>query len=282
MNPCVYKRPLFFVLLLLIVRILLFYRPTPFSKDISRFISKETVHVIGRVESFAVQKQKTDNIVVAVQKINRQPADGYLYARVQDISPSWKDTVQLTGVLKEPYGTDLIGNFNWRAYLTYKNVFTEMRVQKTHLVKRAAFPYRFIRKVRSSILETFASHFATPLPQIAGGILLGERGDLPPTLFTAFQDSGAIHLLVASGGNVGFVTLLVLACCGLFSIGRRKALLAALIAAGVYTFLAGADAPLVRAYFMTVCATLGYLFRRNSGVFQGLLISCFVILLLGI
>ena len=49
--------------------------------------------------------------------------------------------------------------------------------------------------------------------------------------------------------------------------------------AGVYTVLAGADAPLTRAYFMTVCAVAGYFLRRNSGVFQGLVLSCLVILL---
>ena len=173
MNPCVYNRPLFFALLLLRAGILLFYRPMPSPKDISHFISKQEAHVVGRVESFAVQKQKSDNVIIAVEKINGQPAQGYLYARVSGEAPAWKDIVQLTGILKEPYGTELIGNFSWRTYLTYKNVFTEMRVQKVRLVKRAPIPYRLIREIRFSILETFSSHFATPLPQIAGGILLG-------------------------------------------------------------------------------------------------------------
>ena len=279
MNPCVYKRPLFLILLLQIIAISFFYHPHPPSDDVSHFISKTPVTIEGQVDSFAVRKRKEDNVLVSVNKLNGQPAKGELYLRVGKDIPQWKDILRFTGVLKEPYGLDIVGNFNWRRYLAYKKVFAEMHVQEIQVIRPAPWPYRAIRSLRKSILETFVDHFSTPLPQIASGILLGERGDLSPELFSAFQDSGAIHLLVASGGNVGFVTLLTLAFCSLFALNRKKSLVIALVVAGIYTLLAGADAPLARAYFMTVCAVTGYLLVRNSGVFQGLVVSCFVILL---
>ena len=83
---------------------------------------------------------------------------------------------------------------------------------------------------------------------------------------------------MVSGGKVGFVPLITLGLCGLIYLPRRKALLVSLFVAGAYTCMAGADAPLVRAYIMTICACLGYLLGRNSGVLQGLFISCLVIL----
>ena len=281
MNPCVYKRPLLWALLLLIAGLCLFYHPTPAKDDISRFISsaKTNVTVQGCVESFAVEKTTSYNTIVRINKINDQKASGRLYLRTSQQPPLWKDEISFSGVLKEPFGVNLLGNFNWRKYLSYKNIFVQMNVANVTVVKPAAWPYRWVRAVRNSILDTFKDHFPTPLHQIAAGILLGERGDLSAELFTAFQDSGAIHLLVASGGNVGFVTLLTLLACSAFFIGRRKALVIALVVAGFYTLLAGADAPLLRAYFMTVCAVSGYLLGRNSGVFQGLILSCFVILI---
>ena len=147
------------------------------------------------------------------------------------------------------------------------------------VVKPAAWPWRVLRSVREDILRVFNESFESSLAHIAGGVLLGERGDLTPQLFTAFQDSGAIHLLVASGGNVGFVTLMTLAFCGLLGIGRKKALWVTLLVAGGYTLIAGADAPLMRAYFMTICGVVGYYLGRNSGVWQGLILSCVVILI---
>lgn len=281
MNPCVYKRPLLWALFLLIAILCFFYHPTPAQDDISRFISsaKTNVTVQGRVESFAVEKPTSYNTIVRVHKINGRKARGRLYLRTSQQPPLWKDEISFSGVLKEPFGVNLLGNFNWREYLSYKNIFVQMNVPNVIVVKPAAWPYRWVRAVRGSILDTFKDHFPTPLHQIAAGILLGERGDLSTELFTAFQDSGAIHLLVASGGNVGFVTLLTLLSCSFFFISRRRALVIALVVAAFYTLLAGADAPLLRAYFMTVCAVGGYLLGRNSGVFQGLVLSCFAILL---
>ena len=201
-----------------------------------------------------------------------------MYARLRDFEPEWKDTLEITGRLQKPYGIDLLGNFDWSRYLAHKNVFTEIKSSDVRVIQPAAWPFRAVRAVRADILRVFNRAFEPELAGIAGGVLLGERGELSPSLYTAFQDSGAIHLLVASGGNVGFVTLVTVAFCSLFGAGRKRTLLIALAVAGVYTLIAGADAPLVRAYFMAACACAGYFLGRNSGVFQGLIVSCFIIL----
>lgn len=279
MHPGVYKRPLFLILLALILGLLFFYKPTPAPTDVFHFAPQKEATLVARVERFYTAKPKSNNVIVRVLSVNGQPATGYTYARLTNFQPQWKDTLEIRGRLQEPYGTELLGNFNWRNYLAYKHVFTEIKSDDVHIVKPAACFYRMLRAVREDILRVFAASFPEELAHIAGGVLLGERGELSPELFTAFQDSGAIHLLVASGGNVGFVTLMTLAFCGLFGLGRRKALWAALLVAGVYTLIAGADAPLMRAYFMTVCACGGYYLGRNSGVWQGLVLSCVVILL---
>jgi len=278
MNPSVYKRPLFVCLLLWIAVLVFFYHPVPGARDVSHFISHE-VTIVGKVESFAVSKPKSDNVLVKVFSVNGEKADGFLYTRFSSYQPQWKDVISFSGKVKSPYGTELIGNFNWKKYLSYKGVFAEVKTADASVVKQAPLPVRMIRQVRQDILEVFNTHFPHDLANIAGGILLGERGDLDETLFTAFQDSGAIHLLVASGGNVGFVTLIVLTICSFFGVPRKKSLIISLAVAGIYTLIAGADAPLVRAYFMTVCAVTGYLLGRNSGIFQGLIISAFVILI---
>ncbi len=279
MHPDFYKRPLLFFLIALITGLLFFYKPAPGPKDVHTFLPQKEVTLVGRVERFYTPKPKSNNVMIKVLSVDGQPATGYVYARLADFEPLWKDTLQIFGRLQEPYGVDLLGNFNWRRYLTSKHIFTEIKSDTAYVLKPAAWPYRALRAVRGDILRVFAENFEPEIASIAGGILLGERTDLSPELFTAFQDSGAIHLLVASGGNVGFVTLITLALGGLFGLNRRKALWAALLVAGVYTLIAGADAPLMRAYFMTVCACAGYYLGRNSGVLQGLVLSCVIILL---
>ncbi len=278
MHPDTYKRPLLLVLILLIAGLFLFYKPAPGKGDASRFVPQKEVTLIGRVEGFYTAKPKSNNVTLKVFSVNGEKATGYVYARLKNFEPAWKDTLQISGQLQEPYGVDLLGNFNWKQYLADKHIFAEIKSDQVTVLKPAAWPWRALRALREDILRVFAENFSPDLAHIAGGILLGERGELDPELYSAFQDSGAIHLLVASGGNVGFVTLMTLAVCGLFNLRRKNALLLALAVAGIYTLVAGADAPLLRAYFMAVCACGGYYLGRNSGVFQGLLVSCFVIL----
>ncbi|MBP5429774.1 MAG: ComEC/Rec2 family competence protein [Elusimicrobiaceae bacterium] len=278
MHPDIYKRPLLLVLILLIAGLFLFYKPAPSKRDVAHHIQQE-ITLTGRVEGFYRAKPTSNNVTLKVFSVNGEKATGYVYARLKNFEPAWKDTLEVPGKLQEPYGIDLLGNFNWRTYLASKHVFAEIKSEDVRIVKPAAWPWRVLRALREDILRVFAENFSPDLANIAGGILLGERGELDPELYSAFQDSGAIHLLVASGGNVGFVTLMTLAVCGLFNLRRKKALLLALAVAGIYTLVAGADAPLLRAYFMAVCACAGYYLGRNSGVFQGLLVSCFVILI---
>ena len=279
MHPDFYKRPLLLALILLILGLLFFYKPVPGPQDVSTFLPQKEVVLSGRVERFYTPKPTSNNVIVKVHTVNGQPAQGYVYARLANFEPLWKDTLEVSGKLQEPYGIDLLGNFNWRKYLSYKHVFAEIKSDTVRVTKPAAWPWRALRAVRGDILRVLNENFPHELSQIASGILLGERGELSAQLLSAFQDSGAIHLLVASGGNVGFVTLLTLGLCGWAGLNRRRALWVALLVAGFYTLMAGADAPLLRAYFMAFCAFAGYYLGRNSGVLQGLVLSCMIILL---
>jgi len=278
MHPSVYKRPLLWALIVFVIGLVLFYKPAPSDKDIFRFISKEPVEVVAVVDHFYTPKPKSNNVILNVRSVNGQPALGRVYARFADFEPLWKDTLKITGKLQIPYGEDILGNFNWREYLRTKEVFTEIKPTAVNVYKPANGFFRAVRFVRADILRVFSDYLPPDLAPIAGGILLGERGELGPDMLASFQDSGAIHLLVASGGNVGFVMFIAVAFCMLLGLGNKSRLIVSLGVAGIYTLIAGADAPLLRAYFMALSAAAGYLLGRQSGVFQGLILSCLIIL----
>lgn len=279
MHASYYRRPLLWLLVLYILFLAFFYTPHPKARDVSHFIPQKEITLTGEVIGFPTVKKKSKNVVIKVSSVEGQKVCGYVYARFTDYTPAWHETLEVTGQLKAPYSVSLLGNFDWAAYLATKNIFSELQVNHTKLVKEPTWPSRLIATLRTDILNTFEENFDRNLSAIAGGVLLGERGEIDEQLYSNFQDSGAIHLLVASGGNVGFVTLMAFAFCALFGLTRRKTVLIALIIAGIYTLIAGADAPLMRAYFMAVCAVVGYFLHRNSGVFQGLILSCLIILL---
>ena len=278
MHPSVYKRPLLWLVVAVVIGLSLFYRPAISPQDVSRFLPQKEVTLIGQAVTFPVTKKDTQNVFIDVFSVNGQKATGRVYARIGNFSPQWKDTLQLTGRLQKPYGIDIPGNFDWRSYLAQKHTYAEIKTSQVTVVKKAAWFWRAVRAVRQKILTELTDSFPPQIAGIAGGILLGERGEFPADLYAAFQQSGAIHLLVASGGNVGFVTLLTLALGFALGFSRRPLLIVSLLTAGIYTLVAGADAPLLRAYLMTCCACVGYFLGRNSGVFQGLLLACLIIL----
>ena len=274
-----YKRPLLWVLILYICCLALFYRPHPAEKDISHQISSAEVILTARVDSFSTVKPKGNYAVLKVLSVNEQKTEGYVYARFEKEPPVWKEIIQTSVQLRKPYSVVLLGNFDWAEYLAIKNIFCETKISDYQTLQTPPILYRWIYQLRQSILHSFEKAFPSDLSAIAKGVLLGEKTQVHPALYTAFQDSGAIHLLVASGGNVAFVTLMIFALCSLFSLSKHKTAFLALTVAGFYTLVAGADAPLTRAYFMSVCAVFGFLLHRNSGVFQGLILSCLAILI---
>ncbi len=274
-----YKRPLLWVLIVYICILALFYRPHPSQQDISHYVAAEEVTLTAQAVRFPISKPNNTHVILKVLSANGKKAQGYVYARFSQEVPLWKETVQITGKLQKPYSVSLLGNFDWGKFLAHKNIFCEMNVSDFQHVSGPAFYYQWIYGLRQNILHVFEKNFSPDLAAIASGVLLGEKTQINPALYTAFQDSGAVHLLVASGGNVAFVTLMVFAVCGVFCLSRRKTAFVALLVAGLYTLVAGADAPLTRAYFMSVCAVVGYVLHRNSGVFQGIVLSCLVILI---
>ena len=178
-----------------------------------------------------------------------------------------------------PGNSENYGSFDWHKYLARKHIFTQGSIEQIVNTESPKNFWFYLSKVRTSILKVFQENLPVNSAAILSGITLGEKGDISDNLYTAFQDSGAMHLLVASGGNVGFVTLIVYFLCSLFIGGRKRIAFTALFVALLYTLIAGADAPLLRAYLMTVAGTVGFILGRKSGIMQGLLLAAFFILI---
>ena len=282
-----YKRYLFIALVLYVLYICFLYNPSKIpSNNIYHKTPLNNAVIEGSVYSIPKEKPSGLNFTVKVSKLNGEKVSGNILAKVKDQSilketVYWHDKIIIKGNLKEPFSSSAPGNFNWKNYLANKNIYGEIKPTKIITTKTSPLPFKSMQKFRTSILNSFGEAFEDDsYYAIISGITLGEKKDIDDDLYIAFQDSGAMHLLVASGSNVGFITWLVYMFCFIIGLTRRKAAFVALALAGVYAILAGADAPILRAYFITIAAVAGFLLNRNSGIFQGLIISCFTLLIL--
>lgn len=278
-----YKRPLFLFLVLYALVISFFVSvPKPKTQDISSFINYAPKEITLKITSYPIVKKDRLLFYADILSAEKTPQKGRSYVYCKECSGLMRgEEITLKGIIEPVFYADNYGSFNWRTYLARRNIFTAVRTENKNIisVKPASKIWRILNSMRNSMLSVFQDNLSPQAALVLGGITLGEKGSLDKGLYAAFQDSGAIHLLVASGGNVGFITLIVYLLCSLFFTGRYFPAFAALSAALLYTLIAGADAPLIRAYIMALCSTLGFLLGRKSGILQGFVIAALIILI---
>ncbi len=279
-----YKRPLFILLLCWAAVISAFRFARPPSQDVSRGLPPlpaPGVRLEGRVAQYPVRNGKLWRFAFEVFSVDGASADTAVMVYAADMGgASYGDKAAFTAALSEPFNYAIPGNLDWRNYLAGRGMKAEARGGRLEIIKKAPFPVRLAASFRARALKIFEDNFTADQASVVAGVVLGEKKSVSEELKAAFQDSGAMHLLVASGSNVGFITFLVYFLCSKLKIGKKYSGLLALVCAGFYVLVAGLEAPLVRGYVMFSAALAGYLLDRDSGVFQGLVIACLAILVI--
>lgn len=273
-----YRRPLFLLLLAYAGGIFLFrgrlLRPEPLPFDLPRAGAVAE----GRVAEYPASGPGGSRFALDITALYGRPASGGLMVYAPPGSCSYGDTVELFADLEAPPGASVPGALDWADFLARRGIAAQARAYEISVLRPAPAPLRLARRFRERALAAFGAALPKEEAAVLGGVVIGEKRGVPPELKAAFQDSGAMHLLVASGSNVGFVVAVVYFLCSRFGLGRRAAGLAALGLAGFYVLAAGLDAPLVRAYLMFAAGLTAFLLRREGGAFQALCAAALLIL----
>jgi len=278
MHISFYKRPLAIFLAVFCLFLALFLK-TPKTENYFNYSAKApSIYLNGEVVSYPVSKKGRTNFILKLDKTwNNKKVYGYCFnEECKNILRG--DRIFYTGTLETLPKRENFGSFDFSLFLKRKHIVAQTRITQIDKIEKASAFWLNLSKLRKSILDVFEHNFDKEVLPILSGITLGEKGDISNDLYTDFQDSGAMHLLVASGGNVGFVTLVVYFVCSLFGFKRITSASLALIFALFYTLIAGADAPLLRAYLMAFCSTLGFILGRKSGLLQGFVLAGLIIL----
>jgi len=142
--------------------------------------------------------------------------------------------------------------------------------------------YRFLRNIdifRAWLEEIFLRTLPDKEASLLAGIVLGSQKDLPFSFYEALRQSGTLHLVVASGMNVTILGKVVLDIF-LKRFRRGTAVLASLLCILIYTFLAGGEAPIVRAAIMGSLAFSAQVFGRQYWAGWALFLTLSLMLLI--
>lgn len=145
-------------------------------------------------------------------------------------------------------------------YVVVEGIYKDGVVEKGRLVD---FKYSngFFESIRNSLVLFYKSRLAEPHASLVAGITIGAKSNISRNFGDKLKRTGTSHIVVASGTNVtlfgGFVLTLLL---NFFP--RKKSVILTIISIWFYVFVAGWEAPIVRAAIMASIAFVGQVFGR--------------------
>ncbi|HEY9746152.1 MAG TPA: ComEC/Rec2 family competence protein [Oculatellaceae cyanobacterium] len=244
----------------------------PGEDDIRVFAPLDHAEVDGTVEAIS----GTNRVIVKVRTVNGQPADGKLSAYLPGDETLSPDTgleagtrVLLTGSLRAPFHSAIPGTFDQEKYLKTQQITALLkRTERLVAFETSNEPGYVLQRItdrfKDRIAQTFSSALPSPQAEILGGIVLGDRAiPLDRDTRQAFIQTGLVHLLAASGMNVGIIAAATLRILSRLRWNYRAKLLAAMATVAFYSLLTGLPPSIQRASTMLEIALFLKLLNRS-------------------
>lgn len=136
-----------------------------------------------------------------------------------------------------------------------------------------------LHSLRQKTLELYGKYLPEPHSALLSGIVLGTKTGLDAEFFSGLRKTGTLHVVVASGMNISLFAGGILGALAYF-VGRKRAIIPALLGVLVYVILVGFQPPIVRAAVMGSIAFAALAWGREFDAWRALFISAGLLLLL--
>jgi competence protein ComEC len=183
------------------------------------------------------------------------------------------------------YGQEIevIGKFRkqvinrfWTRYLAY---FPTIRLIKGEGSNDQRFNWRqVLLNIRGQLAVQVEELFPEPQASLLLGIIFGVKRQMSQEFWQNLQETGTLHIVVASGQNVAMVARFLIGILVLV-VERRKAIWLALLGVAIYVLMVGAEAPVVRAGIMVGVGFLAQFFGREEKATIALFVAASIMLL---
>jgi len=134
---------------------------------------------------------------------------------------------------------------------------------------------KWINQLRINLNRVYQQTLPEPAAALLAGIVLGAKTNLPGDFYQNLCSAGLMHVVVASGANVIFVSNIIIGSLSK-ALNRRWALLISLPVIWIYALLAGGDSPVIRAAIMANFAILAGFFGRQKEAVRVLILTAVI------
>lgn len=244
----------FFVFLTFYLLRLSFVRPLSIPND-------RQVKIVGTISNIPYQKGSYQIIKIAGITIKTDRYPGYFYGEKIEV----------------------IGSFEARVVNPFLvNYYSTLPTIKKLEDKKGDVGFEYLKRriiiTRGYFIKRLNLLFSSPENGLFEGIILGVKENIPENFRRELENSGTIHLVVASGQNVALLSGVVFSLL-LLKLKRKIAVIVTLPTLLSYCLLVGGEPPIVRATIMCFFSLLAGLTGRQASQAWGLVLSAGLMLL---
>ncbi len=177
------------------------------------------------------------------------------------------DVLLVTGRLETPPQLD---DFDYTGYLAQQGIYSTILYPEIEILERGKgfTPLARVYSLRNRLSQSLTEILPEPQASLAQGIVLGIRGNIPPSVKDDFSHTGTAHLLAISGLHLSIIAGILISL-GTWLLGKRYYLYIwlALGIIWLYASLTGMQPPIVRGTIMaSLFLTAELLGRQRSAL----------------
>jgi len=260
---------------------------------IINFIEDKNLTIIGTVlEKEYYSNQEKISLKIKVNQIEKNDGDGIkaqglllVNTYLENCPYEYGDILKIKGKLEKPVKQKNFGEFNYELYLAREKIFTYLNIwQERNIWKigedNSNYLSSFSLSARDKIKEVTKQILPQPYNYLLIGMLLGEKGFIPPDLKEVFAEAGIMHILAVSGLHVGIIAIALAALLNMLRLPKKLKLFTLVLILLIYASITGYRPSVLRATIMFIMLIGGKLINRDRNLNISLFFAAFLILLL--
>jgi competence protein ComEC len=256
--------------------------PAPLPADhVARLALPLTASVEGRLAARPLRwAPDRTRLLLDVERVDGAPRSGRVAVAVYGPAPSLVETqrIAVEARLDRPLGYRNPGGTDAVARLARDGIHVTGSANAARVAPLEAPAPPWAARTRRAALDAIAERLPSVSAALLGGLLLGERTELPSEVHEAFRRAGVYHVLAVSGFNVALLAGAVWSVLRRAGGSRRTAALSAMLAVLGFAAVVGPEPSVVRATIMAVLVLAAIVLEREASVTNSLALAALVIL----
>ena len=234
---------------------------------------------------------KNDRYITEVSRLNGKLSSGeiILNIRKQGVLQTLEigSNLKVVGSFYKNRNPNNPNQFDYGRYLENKQIFAQIYADANFIEISTLYNKNlnyYASKIRNKIIGNLEQNgFGKTELNVVAALILGQQQDISQEVVHDYQYAGAIHVLSVSGLHVGFILLFITFLLKPFANTKTNLflkLIVVVVSLWLFGVLAGLAPCVIRSVTMFTFVAIGMFLRRSVNIYNTLLVSVLLILLL--